>query len=297
VGVRPSKRVVAITVVAPALGLPLALGLAVGPASAARMDYTASQILIGPPFTDHALGQVAADKTLSVSIQVTAIDDAAATGGEVEITVDLSEVSTSVDVVSLSPDCLLSSPDAIDCTVQLAADPPPVPVATQGIGLRARAGTPVGSAGTIHVSWAMNNTAAPTTASIDIMVVPVQTPTNPPTTNPAPTTTTRRPTHTATTPAVMKPVPMKTSPSPSPNASPMPVVTMTPDPTPEPNVPGADPLAGGPPGQIPFANPPDGGVTWRSPALYLSVGTAAAGLLIALVYAVISLRRAGRDPS
>jgi hypothetical protein len=27
------------------------------------------------------------------------------------------------------------------------------------------------------------------------------------------------------------------------------------------------------------------------------VGTAAAGLLIALVYAVISLRRAGRDPS
>jgi hypothetical protein len=283
------------TVVATALGLPMALGLAVGPASAAWMDYTASQILIGPPFTDHAQGQVPPDNTLSVSIQVTDIDDATATGGQVEITVDLSEVSTSVDVVSLSTDCVPAASTTVVCTVPLAADPPPVPVAAQGIGLRARAGTPVGAAGTIHLSWALNGAAAPTTASIDVMVVAAQTATTPPTTNPAPTTTTRPPTHTATKPAVMKPVPMKTSPSPSPSESATPVVTMTPDPTPEPNVPGADPLAGGPPGQIPFANQPDDGSAWRSPALYLSLGTAAAGLLIAVVYAMISLRRAGRN--
>jgi hypothetical protein len=283
--------VVAVTVVVPALGLTLALGLAVGPANAARADFAASQILIGPPFTDHAQGQVAPDKTLSVSIQVTDIDDPAATAGEVEISVDLSEVSGSVDVVSLSPDCVSSSADAVDCTVQLAADPPPVPVAAQGIGLRARAGTPVGSAGTINLSWALNNNAAPTTASLDVVVVAAATPTDPPTTNPAPTTTR------ATTPAVMKPVPMKTLPGGSPSPSPTPAVTMTPDPTPQSNVAGADPLAGGPPAPIPFATPPGNGGAWRSPALYLSLGTAAAGLLIALVYAVISLRKAGRDPS
>jgi hypothetical protein len=72
---------------------------------------------------------------------------------------------------------------------------------------------------------------------------------------------------------------------------------MTPNPTPQPNVVGADPLAGGPTTPIPFADPPADGTAWRSPALYLSLGTAAAGLLIALVYAVISLRKAGQEPS
>jgi hypothetical protein len=294
--VHPS-RVAAGIVIVPMLGLTLALGLAVGPASAARTDFTDSLILVGPPPTDHAQGQVAPDKTLTVSIQVTAIDDPSATGGEVEITVDLSEVSAKVDVVGLSNDCVLSSPDRVDCAVSLPYDPPPVMVPTQAMGLRARAGTPVGSAGTVHLSWALNNNPAPSTASIDLAVIAAATPTSPPTTNPVPTTT-RPPTHPATTPAVIKPAPMKTTvnPSPSPSPSPTPGVTMTPDPTPAPNVAGTDPLAGGPTAQIPFANPPDGSPSWRSPALYLSLGTAAAGLLIALVYAVVSLRGAGRDP-
>jgi hypothetical protein len=294
--VHPS-RAAAGTVAVSALGLTLGFGVAVGhatPASAAWIDFTDSQILIGPPPTDHAQGNVAPDKTLSVSIQVTDIDDPYATGGQVDITVDLSEVSAKVDVVGMSTDCVTSSPDRVDCAVQLPNDQPPVMVPTQAIGLRARAGTPVGSAGTVHFSWALNNNPAPNTAGLDLTVIAAATPTNPPTTNPVPTTTRPR-THPPTTPAVIKPVPMTTTANPSP--SPTPVVTMTPDPTPEPNVPGADPLAGGPPGQIPFTNPPADGPAWRSPALFLSLGTAAAGLLIALVYAVISLRRAGRDPS
>jgi hypothetical protein len=64
---------------------------------------------------------------------------------------------------------------------------------------------------------------------------------------------------------------------------------MTPSP---PNSGGEDQQAGGPPVPIPFATPPGDDPAWRSPALVLSLGTAAFGLLIALVYGVISLRRA-----
>jgi hypothetical protein len=263
------------------------------------MDYTASQILIGPPFTDHAQGQVSADKTLTVNIQVTDIDDATAQAGQVEIAVDLSAVSSSVDVVGLSTNCDTPSVDTVICTVQLPDVAAPVPVPAQAIGLRARAGTPAEPVGTIGFIWSLNNNTAPSTASLDVVVIPPQTPTDPPTstTTTRPAITTRPPTtHPATTPAVIKPVPMKASPSPEPSPSPTPEVTMTPDPTPQPLA-GADPIAGGPPAPIPFATPPGDGGAWRSPALYLSLGTAAAGLLIALAYAVISLRKAGREPS
>jgi hypothetical protein len=299
--VRSMQRIAAGTAALSALGLALAVGVAPGAAAAAPAqltDFTDSKILVGPPYTDHAQGQVASDKTLTVNIQVTDIDDPAATNGQVEITIDLSAVAASVDVVALSADCDTPTADTVVCTVSLPADqPPPVPVPTQAIGLRARAGTSAGPAGAIDLGWALNGNPAPTTATIDIVVIPPTTPTDPPT-----TTTTRPPTtttHPPTTPAVIKPVPMKTSanPSPAPSPSPTPEVTMTPDPTPGPNVPGGDPLAGGLPAPIPFATPPADGAAWRSPALFLSLGTAAAGLLIALVYAVISLRRAGRDPT
>jgi hypothetical protein len=286
------------------MGLALGFGIADSPARPANAvvltDFTDSKILVGPPPTDHALAQVAPDKTTTVTIQVTDIDDPSAQAGKVGITVDLSEVSGRVDVVGLSSDCISSSADTIDCEIQLPDVAPPVPVPAQAIRLMARAGTPVGSAGTIHLSWALNTYPAPSTASIDVTVIAAATPTNPPTTNPAPPTTrttTRPPTHPATTPAVIKPVPMTPLADPSPSPSPSPEVTMTPDPTPQPNVAGADPLAGGPTTPIPFADPPADGPAWRSPALYLSLGTAAAGLLIALVYAVISLRKAGQDPS
>ena len=200
-----------------------------------------------------------------MNIAVTDIDDPAAIGGTVEITADLSELATSVDVVSLSADCDTPTGDTVVCLVSLPPDATqPVPVPAQAFGLRARAGTSAGPAGTIHLGWALNGNPAPSTATIDVAVIPPTTPTNPPTTAPAPPTTTTT-THPPTTPAVIKPVPMTTSAHPSPMASPSPtpVVTMTPDPTPAPNVPGADPLAGGLPAPIPFATSPADTSAWR----------------------------------
>jgi hypothetical protein len=294
--VRTFPRATAGAAAVSTLGLTLAVGLAAGASAGGamvRIDFTASQILVGPPYDDHVAAQVAPDRTTTVNVEVTDIGDPAATAGQVEISIDLSAVASSVDVFGLSADCLPPAADSVICTETLADVAPPVPVPTQAIQLRARPSAAVGPVGAIQLSWSLNNNPAPTTAVINVEVIAAQTPTPQPTTAPPTTTTT---THRASTPAVIKPVPTKTLASPSPSASPTPEVTMTPDPTPA-YVAGADPLAGGPPAPIAFATPPGEGGAWRSPALILSLGTAAAGLLIALVYAVISLRRAGRDPS
>jgi hypothetical protein len=295
--VRTVTRATANAVLGLGLGASLGLGLIVGlgPAPAPRLsvvakDFTASRILVGPPYAEQVQGQVAPDATLTVDIMVEPIDDPAAPAGHVDISIDMSEVATSVMIVGLSPDCHVAT---LSCTIQLPDVTPPVPVTPQAIALQAAPGALVGPAGNIHLSWALNDQPAPTTATIEVVVIPAQTPTASPTTNPPPTTATTPP----TTPAVIKPRPTMTAPRPSPSAtaSPTPAVTMTPDPTPPPIQPGDDPLAGPPPAPITFATPPEDRPAWRSPALILSLGTAAGGLLIALAYAIISLRKAAKD--
>ena len=298
--VRTIQRAAAGTAAVSALGLTLAVGLSAGASAsqAVLTDFTTSRILVGQPpnMGPSALAKVAPDRPTTMTIQVEPIDDLAAPGGRIDITIDLvAPVTGLIDVVGLSPQCQLSASQVI-CAVPLDAGAPvPVAVPAQAIQLQARPSAPIGSAGTIDVSWALNNNLAPTMASIDVQIISAVTPTTPPptTTPPPPATTTT--THPATTPAVIRPAPMKTTMDPSPSPSPTPEVTMTPDPTPEQNPGGGDPLAGGPPAPIPFATPPTEGPVWRSPALVLSLGTAAVGLLIALAYAAISLRRAGRD--
>jgi hypothetical protein len=276
-----------------ALGLFLAESAGAGAGSGRGVtmaDFALSQILVGPPFVDHVQGRVAADRTLTVYIDVTAIDDPAAQAGQVDITVDLSEVASRVDVVGLTTDCDIQTTDTALCHIQLPDLPPPVPVPQEAIGLRASAGAPTGSAGTIYLSWEFNGTAAPTMATIDAVVIPVQTATPPATTIPQATAAAPATTLPPARPAVIRTAPARTTAEQSPTPTPTPEVTMTPDPTP-----GGDPLAGGPPALIPLAGPPAGGSAWRSPAVVLSLGTAAVGLLVAMAYAAISMRRAGRD--
>jgi hypothetical protein len=274
------------------LGMGLGSLLATGAGARTNLvvkDFTGSRILVGPPYANQIQGQVAPDTTLTVSIQVEDINDPAAQHGVVDITVNLSEVVSTVDVVGLTPDCSQPTTGAVACHIQLPDLPPPVAVPTEAIKLRARAGSPVGPAGSIYLDWTFNGAPAPTMATIAVQIIPALTPTLAPTTNPPPTTVSTQP----TTPAVIKPRPTRTTPLASPSPSPTLAVTMTPDPTAAPNLDGVDPIAG--PAAAPIAAPSAYPPAWRSPALMLSLGTAAGGLLIALLYAIISLRKAAKD--
>ena len=292
---RTVQRAMALAALGVSLGAGLGMGLGAG-TTAARLslvakDFTGSRILVGPPYSDQVQAQVAPDATLTVNIAVEDINDPAATAGQVIIAIDLSEVASSVVVVGLSPAC---DGATMMCTLQLPDVAPPVPVPTQAIALRAAPGALAGPAGNIYLSWTFNTSPAPTMATIAVVVIPGQTSTTSPTTNPPPTTTS---THPTTTPAVIKPRPTKTTPPPGPSTSPSatPVLTMTPDPTPLPNAGGDGPIAVPLPATVPFATSPGDTPAWRSPALILSLGTAAGGLLIALIYAIISLRKAAKD--
>src|SRR5262245_60636041 len=126
------QRAAAGTAAVSALGLTLAIGPSTG-ASAAPLGrvFTDSQILVGlgqpPTLAQTTTAQVAADRTTTVSIQVTDINDTAATAGRVEITVDLSNAGSVVDVVDLHTTCNPPATNTVVCTLQLPDVSPPVP--------------------------------------------------------------------------------------------------------------------------------------------------------------------------